>query len=126
GVWVEGTLTDARTKKPIAGATLEYCPLDDQARKQAAGDAAAFDDTAARTDAAGRFKVAVLPGPGAIGIHGPAGPYVSAERRPLQGDSLLWTRDGIRVRWVRAFFTGFDVLAVVEVDPKKPRTYAFT
>jgi RNA polymerase sigma factor (sigma-70 family) len=126
GVLVEGTLTDARTKKPIANATLEYFPLDDAAREKAAGDGAAFDDTAARTDAAGHFKVAVLPGPGAIGIRGPAGPYVAAERRSLQGDSLLWTLDAIRTRWTRLFFNGFDALAVVHADPQKPRTYAFT
>jgi len=126
GVPVEGTLTDARTKKPIANASVEYFPLDDAARATAAGDGAAFDDTAARTDAAGRFKIAALPGPGAIGVRGPAGPYVAAERRPLQGDSLLWTLAGVRTRWTRAIFNSFDALAVVQVDPQKPRAYAFT
>jgi RNA polymerase sigma factor (sigma-70 family) len=126
GVWVEGTVTDARSKKPVAGASLEYCPLDDAARAQAAGDPAAFDGVAFRTDTAGRFKIAALPGSGAVGIRGPDGPYVSAERRPLQGNALLWTLDGVRARWTRAIFNGFDALAVVTVDAQKPRTYAFT
>jgi protocatechuate 3,4-dioxygenase beta subunit len=126
GVLVEGTLTDARTKKPIAGASVEYFPLDEAARGKASGEDTAFDDTAARTDAAGRFKVAALPGPGAIGIRGPAGPYVAAERRSLQGDSLLWTLDGIHIRWTRAYFSSFSALAVVQIDPKKPRAYSFT
>jgi RNA polymerase sigma factor (sigma-70 family) len=126
GTWVEGTLTDARTKKPIANGRLCYFPFDETARQKASGDTAAFDDTAAWTDAAGRFKIAALPGAGAIGINGPGGPYVSADRRSLQGDSLLWTRDGIRVRWTRVYFASFDALAVVEVDPKKPRNYSFT
>jgi protocatechuate 3,4-dioxygenase beta subunit len=126
GALVEGTLTDARTKKPIAGARVEYFPLDEAAREKASGEDTAFDETAARTDAAGHFKVAALPGPGAVGIIGPAGPYVAAERRPLQGDSLLWTLDGIRNRWTRAYFNSFSALAVVQVDAKKPRAYAFT
>jgi RNA polymerase sigma factor (sigma-70 family) len=126
GILIEGTLTDARSKKSIANATLDYFPLDDAAREKAAGDPIAFDQTAARTDATGHFKVAALPGAGAIGIRGPAGPYVAAERRPLQGDSLLWTLDGIRTRWTRVYFNSFDALAVVQVDPKKPRSYSFT
>jgi RNA polymerase sigma factor (sigma-70 family) len=126
GVLVEGTLADARTKKPFAGASLEYFPLDDAARAKASGDGAAFDAAAARTDATGRFRIAALPGPGAIGIHGPAGPYVAAERRRLQGDSLFWTLDGIRTRWTRLYFNGFDALAVVGVDPERPRAYTFT
>jgi hypothetical protein len=125
GVWVEGTVTDARSKKPITGAGLEYCSLDDAARTQAAGDPAAFDDVAFRTDAAGRFKLVALPGAGAVGVRGPEGPYVSAERRPLQGNALLWTFDGVRARWTRAYFNGFDALAVVTVDPQKPRSYSF-
>ena len=126
GTWLEGTVTDAHTKKPVAGARLEYAPLDDTTLKQAAGEQAAFDDVTAQTDAAGRFKIAVLPGPGGIGIDGPNGPYVTANRWPLQGDSLFWTYEGVRVRWTRVYFRGFDALAVVEVDARKLKTYSFT
>lgn len=119
-------MTDARTKKPVAGASLSYCPLDERAVRLAGADTLAFDEVVGRTDRDGKFTIPVAPGPGAVGIHGPAGPYVMADRRPLQGDSLLWTRDGVKSRWTRAYFAAFDALAVVEVDPQKPRAYAFT
>ena len=126
GVWLEGTVTNLRTKKPVAGASLYYYPLRDGTVVNVAGDPLAFEDPVARTDAEGRFRIVGVPGPGAIAVHAPGGPYIDASRRSLQGDSLLWTHEGIRVRWVRLYFFSFDALAVVELDPKKPKTYSLT
>jgi hypothetical protein len=52
--------------------------------------------------------------------------YISALSRPLQGDSLFWTIDGVRARWTRLYFSSFEAMAIVEFDPKKPRTYTIT
>jgi RNA polymerase sigma factor (sigma-70 family) len=126
GVWLEGTVTNARTKKPVAGASVYYCPLGDGAVLRVGGDPLAFDEAAGPTDADGKFRIVAVPGPGAIAVNAPGGPYINATRRPLQGDSLLWTHDGVRVRWTRLFFASFDALAVVELDPKKSRQYSLT
>jgi RNA polymerase sigma factor (sigma-70 family) len=126
GVWLEGTVTNLRTKKPVAGASLYYYPLRDGTVVNVAGDPLAFEDPVARTDSEGKFRIVGVPGPGAIAVHAPGGPYIDASRRSLQGDSLLWTHEGIRVRWVRLYFFSFDALAVVELDPKKPKTYSLT
>ncbi|MBO0699480.1 MAG: carboxypeptidase regulatory-like domain-containing protein, partial [Zavarzinella sp.] len=124
--WVEGTLRDARTKKPVAGAHLYYSPLNDEAVRLAGGDLAAFEDPVGKTDADGRFRIPVYPGSGAVAVNAPFGPYIDAFRRPLQGDSLFWSHDGVRVRWTRLYFTASDALAVIELDPKKPRRYELT
>ncbi|HJZ93433.1 MAG TPA: carboxypeptidase-like regulatory domain-containing protein, partial [Gemmataceae bacterium] len=126
GVWLEGTITNARTKKPVAKASIYYCPLGDGAVLNVGGDPLAFDEAAGRTDADGKFRIVAVPGPGAIAVNAPGGPYIDASRRPLQGDSLLWTHDGVRLRWTRLFFGSFDALVVVELDPKKPRPYTIT
>jgi RNA polymerase sigma factor (sigma-70 family) len=126
GVWIEGTVTDARTKRPVAGASIYYTPLADGAVATVAGDPLAFEEPAGRTDADGKFRVVGVPGPGGIAVHAPGGPYVDATRRSLQGDSLFWSLDGLRVRWTRLYFYSFEALAVVEVDAKKPRTYSIT
>jgi RNA polymerase sigma factor (sigma-70 family) len=126
GVWIEGTVTNARTKKPIAGASIYYTPLGEGAVVRFGGDPLAFDEAAGRTDADGKFRIVGVPGSGAIAVHAPDGPYIDATRRPLQGDSLFWSLDGVRVRWMRLYFAAFDALAVVELDAKKPRTYAIT
>jgi RNA polymerase sigma factor (sigma-70 family) len=123
--WAEGTVTNARTGKPIAGASLHYFPFDPAGVLQFSGDAEAFGE-AGRTDADGRFKIVALPGSGAIGVYGPDGPYIEATRRPLQGDALFWTHERVRQRWVQSYFTSFHALAVVELDPKKPRRYTIT
>src|SRR5262245_11548592 len=123
--WVEGTVLDARTKKPVAGASLYYSPLSDEARP-ATLDATAFDEPVGRTDAQGRFRVPAFPGSGAIALHAPGGPYIEALRRALQGDALFWTHEGIRTRWTKLYFETFDALAVVELNPKAPRRYEIT
>jgi hypothetical protein len=128
GVWVEGTVIDAKTKKPIARAGVDYCPLDQDALRVAAGDPAAFDDAGVWTDAEGRFKIAALPVAGGIGIHGPDRPYISAGRRRLQGDSLRTVRSvaELKAQWTRAYFNGHDALATILANPKEPHPYTFT
>ncbi|HKB02631.1 MAG TPA: sigma-70 family RNA polymerase sigma factor [Gemmataceae bacterium] len=126
GVWIEGTVTDLRTKKPVAGASVYYSPLGDGPVIRFGGDPLAFDDAVGKTDADGKFRIVGVPGPGAIAINAPGGPYIDSTRRPLQGDALLWTLDWLRTRWVRLYFYSFDALAVVELDPKKPRKYSIT
>jgi hypothetical protein len=90
------------------------------------GDPAAFEDPVGQTDGDGRFRIPVYPGSGAVAVNAPFGPYIDAFRRPLQGDSLFWTHEGVRVRWTRLYFYSFDALAVIELDPKKPRRYELT
>jgi RNA polymerase sigma factor (sigma-70 family) len=125
-VWVEGTVTNARTGKPIAGASLHYSPLEPNTVRLLSGDAEAFGE-AGRTDARGRFKIVAAPGSGAIGVNGPGGPYIAATRRPLQGDSLFWTHEGVRTRWTQVYFVSFDALAVIEFNPtKRPPSYSIT
>ena len=126
GVWIEGTIIDARTKKPVAGASIYYTPLGEGAVVRFGGDPLAFDDPAGKTDADGKFRIVGVPGPGGIAVHAPGGPYIDATRRSLQGDSLFWSMEGVRVRWPRLYFSAFDALAVVEVDVKKQRTYSIT
>lgn len=124
--WVEGVVIDARSKKPVAAATISYSPLGDEAVRNASGDITAFDEPLARTDADGKFRIPAYPGAGAIIVNCTDRIYISALSRPLQGDSLFWTLDGVRARWTRLFFSSFEALAIVEFDPKKPRTYTIT
>src|SRR5262249_10761955 len=76
GVWIEGTVTDARTKKPVAGASIYYSPLGDGAVERVAGDLLAFEDPVGKTDTDGKFRIVGVPGSGAIAIHAPGGPYI--------------------------------------------------
>ena len=69
GVWVRGTVKEAATGEPVAGAAVQYLP-------QSANNPNVSDDILTGwqdiqlSDEAGRFSITVLPGPGHLLVHG--------------------------------------------------------
>jgi hypothetical protein len=69
-VTVSGKVTDKTTGKPVAGARVEYFPLYPNGATDVL-DAGSSPRTEATTDKDGAYSVAVLAGPGMIGVTGP-------------------------------------------------------
>ena len=75
GVLVRGTVTEAGTGAPVAGATVNYYP-------EIGNNRNAVEDILTGTwdnqlsDERGKFEIAVLPGPGRLLVQGPRAAYV--------------------------------------------------
>jgi hypothetical protein len=73
GLWAEGRVTDADTGRPLAAGVDYYCLRVSNRRGDVPGfDGAILGVTGYHTDAAGRFRVPALPGPGVVAatLHG--------------------------------------------------------
>jgi hypothetical protein len=73
GLWAEGQVTDVDTGRPLAADVEYYCPETNPRGAKLPGFGGAILGPATyHTDAAGRFRVPVLPGRGyvAAGLHG--------------------------------------------------------
>ena len=75
GVLVRGRIVEAKSKKPIAGASIQY-------RRESRWDPYAVNDIVTGwqgieiSDVDGRFSIPVLPEPGWLLIHGPSSDYI--------------------------------------------------
>ncbi len=78
GVLVRGTVVEAGSNAPVAGASIQYIP-------QQANNPHVSDDILTGwqgiqlSGEQGKFEIAVLPGPGHLLVHGPEGKYVLQE-----------------------------------------------
>jgi RNA polymerase sigma factor (sigma-70 family) len=73
GLWAEGRVTDADTGRPLSAGVDYYCLRESNRRGDVPGfDGAILGVTGYHTDAAGRFRVPALPGPGVVAatLHG--------------------------------------------------------
>jgi RNA polymerase sigma factor (sigma-70 family) len=73
GLWAEGQVTDAATGRPLAANIEYFCLFRNPHGGAVHGfDGASLGATGYHTDAAGRFRVPVLPGPGVVAaqLHG--------------------------------------------------------
>jgi protocatechuate 3,4-dioxygenase beta subunit len=68
GILCRGRLTDRQTGKPIAGAKVEYNALFPSRYINKLGERVANPCSATTTEKDGSYRLAVLPGPGAIGF----------------------------------------------------------
>ena len=74
GLWAEGRVTDADTGRPLGADVEYYCFESNRHGAEAPGfTGAILGPSVYHTDAAGRFRVPVLPGPGVVAakLHGP-------------------------------------------------------
>ncbi len=87
GIWAEGRATDKRTGLPIAGSVKYYAFNSNPALKKAGGLRPVYpDEFGHRTDASGRYRIAVLPGPGIVGFA--ADDYTTYAIRGVGGDKI--------------------------------------
>jgi RNA polymerase sigma factor (sigma-70 family) len=95
GVWVEGRVTDRATGRPVR-AVVTYYPLRDNPHVEHYPGAAflnnfMMDEAECPTDVSGRFRAAVIPGPGVLLVRA-EGPGYLAARPPdekILGNILL-------------------------------------
>ncbi len=78
GVLVRGTIIDAGSKDPVAGASIQYHPERDN-NSNVADHILTGWQAIKLSDEQGKFEIAVLPGPGRLLIHGPSDRYVLHE-----------------------------------------------
>jgi len=83
GILVLGTVTEAPSGKPVAGARIEFLPFQDHNpfyRRDALPRSFYYElGQFALSGADGRFELVVLPGPGHLLINGPSLDYIHAE-----------------------------------------------
>ena len=78
GVLVRGTVLDAATKTPVAGASVQYHPESVNNPNEKDEILTGWQGISL-SDEHGKFEIAVLPGPGRLLIHGPGDKYVLRE-----------------------------------------------
>lgn len=98
-VLAQGTIVDAKTGKPLRGASVQYYP-------QNANDKNMTDDIVTgwlgiqKSDDAGEFQIPVLPGPGTLLIHAAERNYILQE---LGSRELNWGKPGGSRTYAHAF-----------------------
>ncbi len=79
GIWARGRLKDEITRKPIAGIVSYHIAGENRHFDEVVDFRAApmdvMRDMMNHSDAAGAYRVAVLPGPGLLSLHSLGGPY---------------------------------------------------
>jgi beta-lactamase regulating signal transducer with metallopeptidase domain/protocatechuate 3,4-dioxygenase beta subunit len=105
GVMVQGLVIEAGTKKPVAGASVQYVP-ESENNPHDKDDIVTGWQVMQVTDDQGRFQLAVLPGPGRVLVHGPDGEYVLHE---VSGRELYRGKPGGRRNYASA---------IERIDPK--------
>jgi hypothetical protein len=107
GVLVHGTVTEAPSGKPVAGAGVQFFPrlkdnphLDNEVVREWEGGVRSGPD--------GRFQIAVLPGPGHLLVKGPTPDYIYRE---INSSKVHYNRPG-GLRWYP------DGLAELNLKPR--------
>lgn len=106
GVLVRGTVVEAGSGSPVAGAAVQYMP-ESSNNPNDSDDILTGWQCIEVTDGEGRFTMAVLPGPGRLLVNGPHGKYVFQE---LGGREIDSGKPGGTRNYVHAF---------VKVNPEK-------
>ncbi|QDV15433.1 Methicillin resistance mecR1 protein [Gimesia panareensis] len=78
-VLARGTVIDARTGKPLAGASVQYEP-ESARNKNDSDDIITGWQGIQKTDSEGKFSIPVLPGPGTLLFHAASRNYILQER----------------------------------------------
>jgi hypothetical protein len=78
GVLVRGTVVEAGTEQPVAGASIQYHPESAHNPNVSDDDLTGWQGIQLSDDQ-GKFEIVVLPGPGRLLVHGPQGIYVLRE-----------------------------------------------
>lgn len=78
GVLAHGTIVDAKSGRPLSGASVQYHP-DRINNKNLTSDIVTGWQSIQKTDDAGRFKITVLAGPGTLLVHAAEASYILQE-----------------------------------------------
>ena len=98
-VLAQGTILDAETGKPLRGASVQYYP-DRANNKNLADKMITGWQGIKRTDAAGKFSIPVLPGPGTLLVHAAERNYILQE---MDSEELNAGRPGGTRTYAHAF-----------------------
>ena len=104
GVLVRGTIIEAGTDEPVAGASIQYHP-ESSHNPNVSDDVLTGWQGIQLSDDEGKFEIVVLPGPGRLLVHGPQGKYVLRETSErdsaaarLVDDVITRTRSSASIR----------------------------
>ncbi|MBS0203444.1 MAG: hypothetical protein JSS49_11130 [Planctomycetes bacterium] len=106
GVLAQGTVMDAVSGKPLAGASVQYHP--EQANPNVTDDIVTGWQSIQQTDGNGRFQIPVVPGPGTLLVHAPQGTSYILQQRGSR--ELQWGQPG-GIRYYAHAFQKIDPAA---------------
>ena len=96
GEWVTGTVRDADTGRPVAGAVVHW-GREDGPLPEWRDEVLVGRDALVRTDADGRFRLAVSPGACTVRVYGGSLDYPPVPVRLPASDTTLFAHAAVRL-----------------------------